>query len=125
MLEELAQKSSKANSKQEISGLLLLSNTTFLQVLEGPTTEVNSLFKKIINDSRHDVVQLIDYQQINDYLFSDWAMNILDLFNLPKISRDLLISKYSEIDGFVEIPNEGRLALSLLLDAQALLKQET
>lgn len=122
VLDELGKLSSKSNTKLGITGLLLLSDETFLQVLEGPEAVVNQLFQKILSDDRHHNIALVEYRQIseNNQLFDDWGMNVIDLFDLPELTRQLLRAKYTDNEGFIIVPDEAERALALLLDAKAI-----
>ena len=125
MLRELARASEQRNQDRGITGLLVLSGETFLQVLEGEAQEVNALYAKIIQDKRHYDVTLISYEQITNRCFEDWSMRVADLNDLPLASRDLLRAKYSEEEGYIEIPDDSPQALALLFDARALCLSET
>ena len=68
---------------------------------------------------------LISYEQITNRCFEDWSMRVADLNDLPLASRDLLRAKYSEEEGYIEIPDDSPQALALLFDARALCLSET
>lgn len=124
MLKELAQASEKRNREQGISGLLVLSGENFLQVLEGEACKVSALYAKILQDKRHHDVTLISFEQVTGRCFEDWSMRVADLNDLPLSSRDLLRAKYSEEEGYIEIPDDNPRALALLFDARALCLSE-
>ena len=119
-LAELATRSAENNRKREISGLLILSGETFLQVLEGPSEAVNTLYARIIADPRHSKLRLLSFKSITSRQFSEWSMHIVDLYDLPMHHRELLTIKYPMKDDCIEIPDVAELALSLLLDAKAI-----
>ncbi len=125
LLRDLAVKSAKSNQRRHISGLLILSGEKFLQVLEGPSEEVNALYAKLIRDRRHHDLVLISYEQIATRCFEDWSMRVVDLDDLPPTAREFLRNKYPEVDGSIEIPEDAAKALALLFDAQALCLDET
>ena len=58
---ELIEKSGEKNLDAGITGVLLATETHFLQVLEGGFDEVNELFMHIVRDPRHDRIQLIAF----------------------------------------------------------------
>ena len=124
-LRELALRSADANATRAITGLLVLSGERFLQVLEGPSESVNQLYTKILRDRRHREVTLISYEQVASRCFEDWSMRVVDLDDLPPPSRAFLRSKYPEVEGSIEIPEDAAKALALLFDAQALCLDET
>ena len=47
------------NAQNEISGILIYKDQTFLQLLEGPQDSVQSLYRKIRKDPRHTDIQTI------------------------------------------------------------------
>lgn len=62
------------HKRQDISGALLLTGDTFVQVLEGEETAVRALFERISDNPRHGSVSLLEAGQIGDRVFSRWAM---------------------------------------------------
>ncbi|MDB4657742.1 BLUF domain-containing protein [Verrucomicrobiales bacterium] len=87
LLRKLAVDSTSRNKEKDITGILLLSDESFLQVLEGPEDAVNALYCKIIQDKLHSDVTLISYEQIANKSFDEWSMRVLDLNDLPKPAR--------------------------------------
>lgn len=125
VLLELAKTSAGNNAERDITGLLILSGESFLQVLEGPADEVNDLYLRIARDERHGKLRLLRYESISKRLFKDWAMHVVDLDDLPMSQRQVLTRKYPVEEGSIAIPDDDRLALALLLDARRLTLSET
>lgn len=125
VLLKLAETSADSNAEREITGLLILSAESFLQVLEGPAGEVNDLYLRIARDERHGKLRLLRFESITERSFKEWAMHVVDLDDLPMPQRQLLSAKYPVKDGSIEIPDDDRLALALLLDARQLTLSET
>jgi hypothetical protein len=119
-LRALVQQSAENNRDEGITGLLLLSGDRFLQVLEGPSLQVNRLFTRIMRDTRHHDVELISFEQIGPTYFDDWNMYLVDLFDLSKQPRELLARKYTAANGVIEIPERLHEVYALLLDARAI-----
>jgi hypothetical protein len=62
------------NAALNISGVLLYSEGTFIQVLEGKDSVIDALYSRIEADQRHKgVVKLID-EPIAEKSFSQWLM---------------------------------------------------
>ncbi|BCX48024.1 Blue-light sensor BLUF [Haloferula helveola] len=122
---ELAKTSAERNDARGITGLLLLSGESFLQVLEGPSGEVNDLYLRISRDDRHGKLRLLIFEPIVRRTFEDWAMHVVDLDELPMAQRDFLRAKYPVEDDSITIPDDDRLAIALLLDARQLTLSET
>jgi len=70
----ILEKSIKNNKKKGITGVLLYSGGNFIQLLEGPKTEVESLFSSVCKDKRHNnIIRLLaEYSDTRD--FPDWKM---------------------------------------------------
>lgn len=119
-LADLAATSGKNNEKAGITGMLILSGTQFLQVLEGPSAEVNAVFQRIQGDARHELVELISFEPMDVAYFPDWGMRELDLQNLVGPQREVFLSKYELVEGCVQIPNRLHLVYALLLDARSI-----
>lgn len=62
------------NSENGITGMLLFSNGTFLQVLEGDEKQIDSLLLTINKDPRHSDVRMLDRKSITERMYSDWSM---------------------------------------------------
>ncbi|MFU8779620.1 MAG: BLUF domain-containing protein [Kiritimatiellia bacterium] len=66
--------SEKNNKKRGITGALCYGPRYFLQCLEGPREEVNKLYNMIVADPRHTDVTLLSFFEIEERMFSEWAM---------------------------------------------------
>jgi hypothetical protein len=64
----------KNNGKVDITGVLLYSETQFIQYLEGAYNEIISLYDKIKLDDRHKNVSLIASAPIKARTFPSWQM---------------------------------------------------
>jgi len=68
------------NNKNGISGLLIIKNKYFFQVLEGKKEKVDSLYEKIKTDHRHkSVITLLD-TPIEDRIFKDFNGGKYEVF---------------------------------------------
>ena len=63
------------NAQLDITGALICRSDIYLQLLEGPTGRVETLFSKIEQDDRHVDVQILVRSKIEDRLFPNWAMH--------------------------------------------------
>jgi len=113
---ELIDASEANNEEAGITGVLLASNTHFLQVLEGGFDEINRLFLRIARDSRHEDVQLISFGCVESRLFGGWAMHAIGIFDFNQGLIDDLIKQYGEEDGSVRFPVEDWKVLALIAD---------
>src|SRR3954452_3572979 len=62
------------NKERHITGALLCTDDTFVQLLEGDETAVRGVFDHISRDPRHDAVALLASGLVADRVFSRWAM---------------------------------------------------
>ena len=62
------------NPEIGVTGNLICHSDLFLQMLEGPSTQVHRLYERILVDNRHaDIVKLRD-EKSESRLFPSWAM---------------------------------------------------
>lgn len=100
------------NRSLKITGLLCHNEQYFIQLLEGHYREVNNLYNKIANDSRHHQVTLLIYQSAKTRLFPDWSMAYVDEAHYI---NDLL-RKYIDRKGLIEIELFGKASLNFMQD---------
>lgn len=62
------------NDENNLTGMLMHSDTHFFQYLEGERDDVLALYKKIKNDPRHHSVITISSGNIEHRAFSEWSM---------------------------------------------------
>lgn len=106
--------SSRNNPEAEITGVLVATETHFLQVIEGEYELLNATFERIARDPRHDTVQLISFGQIEKRQFADWAMHGIGLFDLNQELVSALCSKFGEDNGNVRLPSTLHESMALL-----------
>ena len=100
-LENLLANSRISNSKLDITGLLIIKGKTFIQCLEGEKENVEKVFNRIKNDSRHENILILVEEYTKHRLFPDWSMgykNIKYLTNLKsKKLKDFSLHENIEI----------------------------
>lgn len=62
------------NERLGLSGMLLYSSQSFLQVLEGPAAELEATYTRIRADDRHAALRLLMDAEVPAPLFPDWTM---------------------------------------------------
>lgn len=65
------------NAERGITGMLCLAYGRYLQVLEGPSKEVNALYLRIGRDKRHEGVRLMKFTETQNRLFGLWSMRAI------------------------------------------------
>ncbi len=68
----------KNNIRANITGVLFFGNNYFLQILEGPRSNLNRLYNKIIRDERHTNMQVLELREIGSRCFHEWSMRLVD-----------------------------------------------
>ncbi|KAN0066087.1 hypothetical protein ACQY0O_000180 [Thecaphora frezii] len=78
-ISDILQRSRQNNAQRDITGLLLYRDGSFVQFLEGPQHQVNSVYRKIEQDPRHRGIVRILRQTVEKRDFSKWEMAFRDL----------------------------------------------
>lgn len=73
-LHRLLDRARIANSKADVTGMLLHTDASFFQVLEGDDRVVGALFDKISGDPRHRRVVKIVEEPLAARVFGGWSM---------------------------------------------------
>lgn len=121
-VETIMHSSEAYNSKNKISGALLATETHFLQVVEGRFEDVNDVFRRIYDDKRHGIIELIAFHPVEARLFDGWSMKGIGVFDLNKSIEKQLIEKYGSEDNSVRFPLEEWQVLGMVQDISIYLK---
>jgi hypothetical protein len=73
-IEKILASGKKNNPALNITGILLYSDTKFIQLVEGEYKVINALYDKIKTDPRHDQARLISMGPIQEKSFPSWHM---------------------------------------------------
>lgn len=73
-LVELLELARLKNAEVGVTGMLLYSSQSFLQMLEGDPAALEATYGRIIADSRHSKLRLLMNVDIDVRLFPDWTM---------------------------------------------------
>jgi hypothetical protein len=92
---ELLNQAREYNQTHHITGLLLHREDSFMQVIEGHRSQVLELYERIKADPRHQRVETLFEDEIEEREFSDWQMGFIELDGvdvslLPGFSNFLL-----------------------------------
>lgn len=71
------------NADLGITGALMLYDDWFAQVLEGPQSAVEALYKTISADKRHNGLRLDESGRVAGPLFAKWAMAVVAEHHQP------------------------------------------
>jgi hypothetical protein len=111
-IQDILSISRKNNEGWGITGALCYDPNFFLQCLEGPRDRVNSLFKQIICDERHQQVTLLEYSDIHQRKFANWSMAYARIDE----STESIILKYSGSRVFTPFSMNSQQALGFIED---------
>ncbi|WP_087024816.1 BLUF domain-containing protein [Thaumasiovibrio subtropicus] len=75
----------KKNQAEGISGVLLYSGETFIQLFEGEATSVARLWLRIKADCRHEEIVLLERSVSQKRIFGGWAMGFVRVS--PQVSE--------------------------------------
>ncbi len=80
----LLDKARARNRFYDVTGILLYHNGSFLQVLEGPESNVERIFSSIERDPRHTENKVLVRQELQRREFGEWAMSFTDTAQLTQ-----------------------------------------
>jgi len=113
MVDDVLATSRENNPALGVTGVLCLcDDNAFMQVLEGGREQVNRLYSRVIHDTRHTDVTLLEYTEITERSFTNWRMGRVDL---DRINPGMVL-KYSETPRLDPFRIPGRVALAVLQD---------
>jgi len=95
------------NGNRGITGILFIVNGEFLQVLEGSSDAVSTIYETIAKDPRHGSVQLLVDEEAPNRYFSQWAMAyaLIDDNEARKIGGSFNVKTASEFVSYVKRPD--------------------
>lgn len=94
---DLLHKSRSNNQKRNITGMLLYRDGNFLQVLEGPASQIDELYDIIKQDSRHKGILTISRENAKGRIFPDWEMGFHNVENVD-------LDEYPGFTDFLKTP---------------------
>jgi hypothetical protein len=87
-LKDIIASSKKNNPEEGVTGCLLSGSNSFLQLLEGPTDFIDTLYSKISKDNRHENVATLCDENIDERLFLSWSMKLAPFENMEWSNKD-------------------------------------
>ena len=87
----ILQQSQVNNNRRDLTGVLAFNSKIFLQGLEGSREEVNELYTRLLRDTRHHTVAVLEYAEIEEREWAQWSMG----FAAPSADNRALFLKYS------------------------------
>jgi hypothetical protein len=91
MIDEILESAHRNNPAMELTGMLLWSDLTFAQLLEGPPAALDAMYARLAADPRHHDLRLLSRWPVGRRLFSEWSMASRRL--APRQPWDLLADR--------------------------------
>jgi len=76
-LRDISEVSRANNYLDGVTGALFFNGEWFVQALEGARTVLSPRFARIVADTRHHDVTLMEFRAIDERVFSNWAMRYI------------------------------------------------
>ncbi|PHN04562.1 BLUF domain-containing protein [Flavilitoribacter nigricans] len=93
-LEELAEQAAKKNRSMQITGYLYYENKKFLQYIEGPPEQLEALMESIEQDPRHEIVYVLQTDDVEERRFPDWDMQWLSKPMVVSIRMENILASF-------------------------------
>ena len=87
-LDQLLEISRQRNEVNRITGLLLLVDKTFVQLLQGEKSKVIETFNRIEQDARHKDIVIVTQGVLANNIFNQWRMAFRLVDNSSEISAE-------------------------------------
>ena len=100
-LSAIQEKAKTNNGPIDVTGSLFYNGGWFLQVLEGPASTLDKLYKKIELDPRHKNSRVLYNEPANFRTFPRWSMNMTNL-------NDRQADKYDQLVEVLEAAQANR-----------------
>lgn len=73
-IEGILKDARRKNRLLDLTGILLFDRQFFLQVIEGDPQQLSDLYARLVSDSRHKRLKILQFDEINERRFGDWSM---------------------------------------------------
>ncbi|PPK96232.1 FAD-dependent sensor of blue light [Nonlabens xylanidelens] len=111
VINELIKKIASNNKKNNITGILIIRNKHFFQIIEGENHQIDKLYKTISNDKRHhNIIKLLE-NELLDRLFTAYNSGEFEIFQKNK-NFDKLLTYYRWIRNANYLPADQLISLS-------------
>lgn len=89
-LNRLLERARSRNDLFRVTGMLLYHSGSFLQVIEGPQTGIDMIYRSIERDPRHCNPKVLLRQTITQREFEGWSMGFADITRFENRPRGFL-----------------------------------
>ena len=108
-ISDILEKARDFNSKNDITGCLLLHNNEFIQILEGDKKILQDLFKRIELDKRHINVMLLAEDEKKERIFDKWSMAYHKIGDndVVNVDRILFVNNFLTLSELIAKPTHA------------------
>jgi CheY-like chemotaxis protein len=108
---------SAANARVHITGALLAVGDRYLQVIEGETTAIEMLLRRIAQDPRHGDMAILFDERSRQRLFADWNMGCIRLDERYELTPSQWQAAHGRVLRLLETAGSRREGLEQLMQA--------
>lgn len=91
-LDAIFAESHRNNLRDDITGALIVSDTHFVQLLEGSRHAVSQCMGRIAKDGRHTEIEFVSTEEVAYRLFAEWSMHRIEVAEIERpILRPFLV----------------------------------
>lgn len=120
-IHELLLEARRWNAKNGVTGLLLHApNGRFIQLIEGEATKIDEVFARICYDQRHNDVNILIDDDVEERLFPGWEMGFSDvLFGDKQSVEDHLSILFKDFESVTRQRLASIFAMAAVYDTNA------
>ncbi|MFT6408562.1 MAG: hypothetical protein ACJAQ6_001982 [Arenicella sp.] len=96
-LDSLVERAAAKNMNHNISGVLSYKAGRIIQLIEGESAQIQSLYAKISNDNRHQNVLILLNIKDSQRAFLDWGMVLEASIDSSSLFRDFLHAHFEQL----------------------------
>lgn len=111
-LNELLRKARLNNALNDVTGMLLFKNNSFIQVLEGERQAVEETYARIAKDPRHRQLIVMSQEPIAQRSFAAWSMGYRAVGDAP-VGHSGFLDTSSAAEEFGVSPSSAQKLLML------------
>ncbi len=102
---EIAEQSKHNNVDNGLTGLLVYGNNEFVQILEGEEDAIETLYNKVLADTRHNNIKLIKRGRLERRYFPSWSMGFRSVSNeeMQLIDKVVVGESVEPVSGYVAL----------------------
>jgi hypothetical protein len=109
----LLENSRLSNNKSEITGVLCQGSGIYMQVLEGERSAINALYSRIIADTRHNQVELLSFEEVDQRRYGQWSMALVQL----SVDDPMVQMAHPEFDPYSATSNDAMRMIEELMNS--------